>query len=528
MTPDRQFASNRLVQVALGLLLAFGLAACVQPPLPPTPPPAPVTPTPASSVTPAATLPPLPSPPAVTSAPGTAIATGPAPGTPQAVTATVAPATPEATNPPTPTSEPATDTPAPTPTAPPTPAPLPTVTPRQIFFPGIASQGPTPTPVTNTPIQHVVIIIKEGRSFDALFGRFPGAEGAVRGEKADGALIDLARAGDRLGGSPDASSASAQLAMGGGRMNQFDLIPGAALADGFLLPFTQAWPDDIPNYWRYAQTFVLSDRTFSAVAGPAFPNLLHLVAAQSALVTDNPTQSSDTWGCDAPAGARVRTEPSAGNPTWVFPCFNIANLPERLQARPVSWHFYGPRPGADGYQTVVLNAIQTIRTSYLWNSNVTSDGQFLVDVLRQQLPAVSWLVPPGEFSERPTASLCEGENWTVQQINAVMKSSLWANTVIFVVWSHFGGFYDHLPPPQVDQFGLGPRVPLLIISPYARPGFISHGQAELTSLVTFIERNFGLTPLSGRDAGANDLLENFDFRQAPLPPLLLSTRRCPG
>ena len=116
----------------------------------------------------------------------------------------------------------------------------------------------------------------------------------------------------------------------------------------------------------------------------------------------------------------------------------------------------------------------------------------------------------------------------MQQINALMQSDLWANTAIFVVWSHFGGFYDHLPPPQVDQFGLGPRVPLLIISPYARPGFISHNQAELTSLATFIERNFGLTPLRERDAQANDLLENFDFRQTPLPPLLLSARRCPG
>ncbi|MBK9095784.1 MAG: hypothetical protein IPM84_24145 [Anaerolineae bacterium] len=527
MKSHRQPASKRYLLPALGLLLVLGLAACAQPPLPPTPPSALVTPTPAASLTPP-TLPPLPSPPPPPlSTPGTAIATGLAPGTVRPVTITAAPTTLPASDTPAPASTIATDTPAPTPTAPPTPVPLPTLTPRQLFFPGISSQGPTPTPITRTPIQHVVIIIKEGRSFDALFGRFPGAEGATRGEKADGTLIDLTRAGDRLGGSPDTSRASAQIAMGGGRMNQFDLIPGAALADGFLLPFTQAWPEDIPNYWRYAQTFVLSDRTFSAAAGPAFPNLLHLVAAQSALVTDNPTQSSDTWGCDAPAGARVRTEPVADNPTWVFPCFNIPNLPDQLQARPLSWRFYGPRPGADGYQNVVLNAIQTIRTSYLWNNNVTSDGQFLVDVLRRQLPAVSWLAPPGEFSERPTASLCAGENWTVQQINAVMQSDLWASTVIFVVWSHFGGFYDHLPPPQVDLFGLGPRVPLLIISPYARPGFISHNQAELTSLVTFVERNFGLAPLSERDARANDLLENFDFRQAPLPPLLLSARRCP-
>lgn len=512
-----------------GWLLLWGLAGCVQPPLPPTPPPG------LLSATPDATLPPLP-----TLPPATAVATAPA--TPQVGPFTLTPgaspgATPGATPgvgvsptpaPVTPTVEPLTDTPAPTPTAPPTPEPLPTPTPRQLFFPGISSRGPTPTPITRTPIKHVVIIIKEGRSFDALFGRFPGAEGAVRGEKADGTLIDLARAGDRLAGSPDASSASARLAMGGGRMNQFDLIPDAALADGLLLPFTQTWPEDIPNYWRYAQAFTLNDRTFSAVAGPTFPNLLHLLAAQSAQVTDNPTQSSDTWGCDALAGARVRTEPNPDNPTWVFPCFNIPNVPETLSARPIAWRFYGPRPGQDGYQNVAVNAIQSIRTSYLWNDNVTSDGQFLIDVLRQQLAGVSWLIPPGEFSDRPTASLCAGENWTVQQINAVMRSEMWATTAIFVVWSHFGGFYDHLPPPQVDQFGLGPRVPLLIISPFARPGYIAHNQAELTSLVSFIERNFSLPPLTPRSAAASDLMEHFDFGQRPLPPLILTPRACPG
>ncbi len=528
MRPHRQATIQRLLLPVLGLLLTLGLGltACAQPPLPPTPPSALISPTPGVSLTPP-TLPPLPSPPPLTT-PNTAIPPGPAPGTGQPGTITAAPTILPATDTPAPTSIAAADTPAATPTAPPTPAPLPTVTPNHLFFPGIASQGPTPTPITRTPIQHVVIIIKEGRTFDALFGRFPGAEGAGRGEKSDGTLIDLARAGDRLAGSPDASSASARLAMGGGRMNQFDLIADAALADGFLLPFTQAWPEDIPNYWRYAQTFTLSDRTFSAAAGPAFPNLLYLLTAQSALVTDNPTQSSDTWGCDAPAGARVRTEPAPDNPTWVFPCFNIPNLPDRLQARPLSWRFYGPRPGADGYQNVVVNALQALRTSYLWNNNVTGDGQFLVDVLRRQLPAVSWLAPPGEFSERPTASLCAGENWTVQQINAVMQSDLWASTVIFVVWSHFGGFYDHLPPPQVDGFGLGPRVPLLIISPYARSGFISHDEAELTSLVSFIEHNFGLAPLGERDARASNLLQNFDFGQAPLAPLVLNLRRCPG
>jgi len=159
---------------------------------------------------------------------------------------------------------------------------------------------------------------------------------------------------------------------------------------------------------------------------------------------------------------------------------------------------------------------------------VVSDTQFVVDALNGDLPSVSWIVTGSGKSEHPPASTCIGENWTVEQLNAVMQGPLWSSTAIFLTWDDFGGFYDHVPPPDVDRFGFGPRVPLLIISPYARHRHISHTVYEFSSLLKFVERRFGLEALGDRDRAANDLLDSFDFDRHPLRPLLLQPRECPN
>jgi len=139
---------------------------------------------------------------------------------------------------------------------------------------------------------------------------------------------------------------------------------------------------------------------------------------------------------------------------------------------------------------------------------------------------VSWLVT-GPESEHPVNSISYGENWTVTQVNAVMQGPDWSSTAIFITWDDYGGFYDHVAPPGLDQFGLGPRVPLLIISPYAKPGHISHTRYEFSSVLKFIEERWGLPTLTERDAEAYDTVDSFDFSQTPLPPLLLEQRTCP-
>ena len=131
-------------------------------------------------------------------------------------------------------------------------------------------------------------------------------------------------------------------------------------------------------------------------------------------------------------------------------------------------------------------------------------------------------------SEHPPASVCVGENWTVEQINAIMLGSNWESTAIFLTWDDFGGFYDHVSPPVVDNFGFGPRVPFLVISPWAKPGFIDHTALEFSSVLKFIEERFDLDALTARDQDAADLVDAFDFKHGPRAPVILQPRTCPG
>jgi phospholipase C len=167
-----------------------------------------------------------------------------------------------------------------------------------------------------------------------------------------------------------------------------------------------------------------------------------------------------------------------------------------------------------------------VRFSSMYD-NVVPWQNYLTDLKTGDLPSVSWLTPPFGVSDHPPTSICGGENWTVQVLNALMRSPEWSSTAVVLTWDDFGGFYDHVPPPHVDLYGLGPRVPAIIISPYAKPGNIDDTQYEFASVLRFIETIFDVAPLTTRDANANDMLGAFDFSQAPLPPLLLHQRACP-
>jgi phospholipase C len=271
---------------------------------------------------------------------------------------------------------------------------------------------------------------------------------------------------------------------------------------------------------------------FSSLAGPSFPNHLYTVAAQSGGVISNPNSLS--WGCDASPNTTATVVDASGNTTQQFPCFEMPTVADELEAAGVSWRFYAPQRGQTGYIWSTLNAIGRIRLGPLWTSRVFGDDQFLNDATGT-LPSVSWLVPDFPVSDHPThvlpggpatVSTCEGENWTVQHINAIMQGPNWQTTVIVLVWDDFGGFYDHVPPPGVDQFGLGPRVPLIVISPYVKPRTVSHTVYEFGSVLQLIEGRYKLKALTTRDVEANSLLDVFDFSQAPEPPLILPLRNC--
>src|SRR5262249_48311307 len=372
-------------------------------------------------------------------------------------------------------------------------------------------------------IKHIVFLVKENRTFDNYFGTFPGADGATEGMIHTGEIIPLSRQPDKLTHDIDHSFQGAVRAINGGAMNQFDLISGGADLSGY----SQYLEEDIPNYWAYARHFTLADAMFSSLTGPSFPNHLYTVAAGSNGAINNPSNGG-IWGCDSPAGTTVEVMDDQGHITRVPPCFEFTTLVDRLEEAGISWKYYAPGIGQSGFIWSALDAVSQIRYSPLWDEKVVSDTQFVTDASSGELPAVSWLVIGSGKSDHPPASACIGENWTVDQINAVMQGPLWRSTAIFLTWDDFGGFYDHVPPRPLDGFGLGPRVPLVIISPYANPGHISHTEYEFSSILKFIETRFGLAPLTLRDCLANDVLDSFNFHQRPLRPLVLQTRQCPG
>jgi phospholipase C len=397
--------------------------------------------------------------------------------------------------------------------------------------PTAASVAPPATTAVPSPvprIEHVVLIIKENRTYDSYFGRYPHGDGAVEGRLKSGRSIPLAALPDR---SADVGHAydDALIAIDGGKMDGFGDIPGAGSAAGYP-GYVAATPDELGAYWAYARRFVLSDRTFSSLEGPSFPNHLYSIGAQSAGAIANPVDEKraevERWGCDAAAKVVVKVLEPNGTTHDRFPCFDFRTLGDLLDSAGLSWRYYAPPQDVPGYRWSAYNAIRHVRDSDRWRTNIRPSEDFVEDVRAGKLAAVTWVVPPFADSEHPPASLCHGESWTVRLINAVMESPQWQSTAIVVVWDDFGGFYDHVRPPRVDFYGLGPRVPLLLISPWARSGYVSHRVWEFSSVLRFVERVFGLPALTGRDRQADDMLSAFDFGQAPLPPFVLQPRDC--
>ncbi len=424
-----------------------------------------------------------------------------------------------------------------------------------------AEDVPTPASISeHTPIEHVVFMIKENRTFDHYFGRYPGAAGATEGgtlrctrtacEPSE--MVALKPAPDTQPHDITHGFESGLYAINGGEMNGFNIIGGGRDLTGYV----QHSRETIPAYWAYADRFVLADRFFTSMYGPTFPEHLFTVAAQSFDIVDNPS-SEDAGNCDN----KIQVTKFSDNLTeedmariidlengitekipdqlerirqyWeqTPSCFDIDVLPDQLENAGVSWKYYAnPNMFMNG-----LQAVRHVRFGPMWKKVVPPE-EFLLDVRSGKLPQVSWLVPPEELSEHPDGggSVCEGENWTVRQLNALMRSPAWESTTVVIVWDDFGGFYDHVPPPHLDYMGLGPRTPGLIISPHTRTGDNPDGGAidsttyEFSSVLAFIERLHGLAPMTERDAKADPLSGAFDFTQEPrTEKLILPQRNCP-
>jgi phospholipase C len=382
--------------------------------------------------------------------------------------------------------------------------------------------------ITTTPIKHVVFLVKENRTFDNLFGTFPGADG-VRVGMDHRATRPLVRGTD--GRVPDDIPhcyACSRLAWNDGSMDGFDQGPTGDWA------YTQLHRDQLPNYWHWATRNALFDDFFASAWGPSFPNHLYSIAAQSGGARDNPRRTgffSNTFGCDAPLQQEVEVYDSEGNVVKVPPCFDFETEGDLLERHDIPWAYYAATERQRGYIWSAFSAIKRYRTHPArWAKYVRPVDRVVRDIRNDALPPVTWITPRFELSEHPEYSFCHGENWSTEVIDAIMRSPMWKDTAIFLTWDDYGGFYDHVPPPDVDRMGFGFRVPLLVISPYAVDGKVSHEEGEFSSVIRFIEDNWSLRPyLTHRDREATPMLSAFDFDQEPRPPDPLPLRTdCAG
>ncbi len=255
-----------------------------------------------------------------------------------------------------------------------------------------------------------------------------------------------------------------------------------------------------------------------------------LIAAQAGGVVDAPNAAP--WGCDAPPGTIIHEmTPARAWGTGVFPCFTYRTLGDELDDRGLPWTYYAPNLTADvgGLAWTAYDAINGIRHGPDWKKNIVwPETKVIGDVAAGKLGAVTWVVPDWVNSDHSGNDSTTGPAWVASVVNAIGASPVWRSTAIFIVWDDWGGWYDHVPPPQVDLFGLGIRVPLIVVSPYAKSGYVSHVQYEFGSILQFAETRFDLAPLAAADARANPHDDCFDFSQPPRRDLPQSRQRRPG
>ncbi len=403
--------------------------------------------------------------------------------------------------------------------------------------------SPTPTSTATGPaglIKHVVIVIQENRSFDNLFQGFPGANTVASGVTSTGATVPLKPVGLLGTYDNDHSHLAFVRTYAGGKL-YFDLTAnGSTLQPYAYVPHTQTLP-----YFALGEKYVVADNMFASNSGPSFVAHLYLVAGSSKIVAgqyagnsvdENPDQIQGVWGCDQSPGVTADLlDPTNGlDMPGPFPCYDYETLADELDAKSLSWKYYAPMvtkpptPPVPGGIWSAFDAISHIRFGPDWTADVISpETTFLTDA-PNGLPDVTWVVPSYANSDHAGSGSATGPDWVTSVVNAVGSGPDWNSTAIFVLWDDWGGWFDHVAPPQIDSMGLGYRVPLMVISPYAKHGYVSHVQYEFGSILKFTEETFGLAPLAASDLRANDLSDCFDFGQAPQPFVRLRTTLSPA
>ena len=419
-----------------------------------------------------------------------------------------------------------------------------------------------------SPITHVIVIVQENRSPDNLFqdtvliGR--GADIQNFGIDSNGHTVPLKKVALGVDFDPNHSNtawkdmcdlqANGQCKMDGANLVTIGCNTGAKDCPGTDLNFAYVNPSDVQPYFQMAETYTFADRMFQTNQGPSMPAHQFLLSGTSApkvgsnlFASENPnTGTQPDAGCDTAPNVTVALIDPTGSETTnapIYPCFEHETLTDLLETAGLNWKYYSP-PTADGLHgnptiwnapeaiehicgpnATPPNATQCIGTDWT-NHVVLNQTQVLNDITGATLPAVSWVIPTGQDSDHAgNIPGNTGPAWVASIVNAVGASPYWQNTAIFITWDDWGGWYDHVPPSQVlvncSVFGCGYvygfRVPLIVVSAYAKAGYISHQQHDFGSILKYIEANFDLPSLGYADAAADDLSDCFNYGQNPLP-----------
>jgi phospholipase C len=387
------------------------------------------------------------------------------------------------------------------------------------FVPAGAQSAP------RTPIKHLVIIVQENRTVDNLFHGYPNADTKSVGTMSDGRRVALRQVSLNTPDIDNSYGASIQ-SYDGGKMDGFDRNQsGSGPAGRYAYGFVDR--KDVAPYWKMAEQFTLADHMFPTEHGQSWTAHLDLIASTTNVspakaLVDFPSESP--WDCQAPRGTQTPTIDAKGNYDYhgPYPCFTqIQTMAGTLDAAHVAWKFYAP--SVDdwiGGAWSPFGSIEKVRYGSDWHNVVTPPPAILSDVAAGKLAGVTWVTPDWSYSDHAGSGTTLGPSWVAAVVNAIGKSRYWDSTAIVVVWDDFGGWYDHVPPPQLDFKGLGIRVPCIVISPYVRRGAVIHTQYEFGSILKFAEQVFNLPPLGPAadgytDARAASLIDAFDFTKKP-------------
>jgi len=408
---------------------------------------------------------------------------------------------------------------------------------------------------TAAVIQHIVVIFQENRSTDNLFHDpvliSRGADIASSGINSLGQTIpltpiDLGTAGANPQNYDLAHSHTAFVSMfDGGKMDGADLIVCVPAAECPPVAHPNAQfmyvnPSDVQPYFAMAEQYTFADRMFQTNEGPSFPAHQFILAGTSAPTAtstlfdaENPTHNEA--GCTAPltsTAVMIDATGSETNQPPQYPCYEHPTLTDLLETKGVTWRYYAPGPGSIWTAPNAIEHMcqeQSISgtltcTGPEWTGNVIIPSkQVLVDIANGQLAQVSWIIPDGLSSDHALINDGSGPSWVTSIVNAIGSSPYWANTAIIITWDDWGGWYDHVPPKIINDgvswgsgYVYGFRVPLVVVSPYAKAAYISHIPHDFGSILKFVETTFNLPSLGYADAPADDLSDCFNLTQSPL------------